>query len=143
MSNIRINFDCDEYGFEKNRHKTVRVYATFFHKGEERNFKPVWATASGQINPYSLELEVLETALSSLGKAFEDIDLQTQRGLTIKINTDYQLRALKSIETWASNGYISADGQPLKNLAILKRLHTAVSRLHSMIHGDFEFVTND
>lgn len=143
MSNIRINFDCDTYGFEKNRSTAVNVYATFMVKGEERNFKPVWGMAGGQINKYSLELEVLQTALWSIGKEFEDIDLETKRGLTIKVNTDYQLRALKSIETWANNGYMSVDGQPLKNLAILKRLHTAVSRLHSMIHGDFEFVTND
>lgn len=143
MNNIQVRFDCDTYGFEKNRSTTVNVYATFIHKGEERSFKPIWGVASGEINKYSYELAVLESAIWDLSKAFQDAEVQTQRGLTIRANTEYQLLALKSLDRWMEADWTNAEGKPLKNQRLLKRLYEALSCLHGMVSGKFEYVLND
>lgn len=143
MNNIQVRFDCDTHGFEKNRSATVNVYATFIHKGEERSFKPMWSVASGQINKYSYELSMLESAIWELSKAFQDAEVQTQRGLTIIANTEYQLLALRSLDRWMEADWTNAEGNPLKNQRLLKRLYEALSCLHGMVSGNFEYVLND
>lgn len=143
MNNIQVRFDCDTYGFEKNRSTTVNVYATFTHKGEERSFKPMWSVTGGQINKYSYELSILESAIWELSKAFQEAEVQSQRGLTIIANTEYQLLALRSLDRWMDSGWVNAEGQPLKNQLLLKRLYQAISCLHCMVTGKFEYVLND
>lgn len=143
INNICVNFDAEEYGFEKNRTTRVNVFATFRIKGEERSFKPVYGRTSSQINKYSYELAILETAIWGLSKAFQDAEVQTQRGLTIKANTEYQLLALKSLDRWMEADWTNAEGEPLKNQLLLKRLYQALSCLHGMVSGDFEYVLND